>query len=92
MPGPVVEVPDLEPDPLDAHGAPLTAAPAPLTTGRARELHAYSLDWSAAEQDAGREVTTLELEAELRTILREELPSDDVEAAIAQVMTLVFAV
>ena len=91
--GPVVEPPALGPDPLDAHGTPAQpAAPAPLTTGRARELHAYSLDWSAAEQDAGREVTASELEAELRTVLREELPPDDVEAAIAQVMTLVFAV
>jgi putative DNA primase/helicase len=92
--GPVVAVPDMGPDTLDEHGVPRAraAAPSPLTSGRARELHAWSLDWTASEQAAGREVTTAVLEAELRVILREELPPDEVEAAIAQVMDLVFKV
>jgi hypothetical protein len=47
------------------------------------------LDWAADQQAKGLDVSTADLEAELRIILREELPPDEVEAAIAQVMDLV---
>src|SRR5262249_51967417 len=50
---------------------------------------AWSLDWAADQQAKGLDVSTADLEAELRIILREELPPDEVEAAIAQVMDLV---
>jgi hypothetical protein len=91
--GPVVEVPDQGLDPLDEHGTPRAtkAPPAPLTPGHARELHAWSLDWTADQQAKGLNVSTADLEAELRIILREELPPDEIEAAIKQVMDLVFA-
>jgi hypothetical protein len=64
----------------------------PLTSGHARELHGRSMDWIAAREANGLEVSTAELETELRTVLRQELALDEVEAAIAQVMELVFAV
>jgi hypothetical protein len=81
-------------DGLDEHGKPQAAKSAapPLTPGHARELHNRSLDWIAAQEANGLEVSTAGLEAELRTVLREELAQDEVEAAIAQVMELVFAV
>ena len=86
--GPAVDVPDLGSDPLDQHGKPTAI----LTPGHARELHNRSLDWIAAQEANGLEVSTAGLEAELREVLREELALDEVEAAIAQVMELVFAV
>jgi len=93
--GPPLHVPDLGPDPLDQHGAPRAAKPAtpPLTSGHVRELHRRSLDWIAAQEANGLELSTAALEAELRSILREELADpNQVEAAIAQVMVLVFNV
>jgi putative DNA primase/helicase len=92
--GPAVDVPDQGSDPLDQHGRPRAATPAapPLTPGHVRELHRWSLDWVAAREAANLDVTTAGLEAELRTVLRQELALDEVEAAIAQVMELVFAV
>jgi hypothetical protein len=92
--GPPIEVPDLGLDPLDQHGTQRAAKPAakPLTPGHARELHTRSLNWIAAQEANGSEVSTAALEAELRTVLRQELTLDEVEAAIAQVMDLVFAV
>jgi putative DNA primase/helicase len=90
--GPVVAVPDQGPDPLDEHGTPQAtkAPPPPLTPGRARDLRAWSLDWATARQAANLDFTTAQLEAELRIILRGELPPDEVEAAIKQVVDLVF--
>jgi len=91
--GPVVDVPDQGPDPFDEHGALRKAGAAkspPLTPGHARDLRAWSLEWSAGQEAKGLEVSTAGLEAELRLILREELPPEKVEAAIAQVMDLVF--
>jgi hypothetical protein len=93
--GQVVEVPDQGPDPLDEHGEPRAAgnappSPSPLMPGRARELHAWSLDWAANQQAKELDVSTATLEAELRIILREEVAPDEVEAAIKQVMNLVF--
>jgi len=88
-------VPDLGPDDLDEHGALREAGAAkspPLTPGHARDLRAWSLEWIADQEANGLEVTTAGLEAELRIILREELPPEEVEAAIAQVMDLVFNV
>jgi hypothetical protein len=86
--GPVADVPDLGPDSLDQHGKPTAV----LTPGHARDLHARAMDWIAAREAKGLEVSTGALEAELREILREEVALDQVEAAIAQVMDLVFAV
>jgi putative DNA primase/helicase len=60
--------------------------------GRARELHAWSLNWIADQEAANRTFGTTDLEAELRIMLREELPSNEVETAIKQIMDLVFAV
>jgi P4 family phage/plasmid primase-like protien len=93
-PSPVVEVPDLGPDPLDQHSTPQAAKPTapPLTPGHVRELHRRSLDWIAAREAKGLEVSTAALEAELRTVLREEVAPHEVKAAIAQVMNLVFAI
>ena len=90
--GPVVAVPDQGSDPLDEHGAPraTTAPPLPLTPGRARELRARSLDWTADQQAKGLNVSTADLEAELRIILREEVSPSEVETAIKQVIDLVF--
>ena len=85
----MVDVPDQEPDTLDEHGTP-RAATLPLTPGHARELRAWSLEWIAAQEANGFEVSTAGLEAELRMILREEVAPEEVEAAIAQVMDLVF--
>lgn len=93
--GPVVAVPDQGPDPLDGPGKPQALKPAPpppLTPGRARELHVWSVDWSAEQQEAGVDVKTADLEAELGRILRDEVGQDEVETAIKQVMDLVFAV
>src|SRR5262249_41159886 len=91
-PGPIVDVPDQGPAPLDEHGAPrpTKAPPLPLTPGRARDLRAWSLDWATAQRDANLDFTTAQLEAELRIILRKELPPSEVEAAIKQVVDLVF--
>jgi putative DNA primase/helicase len=63
----------------------------PLTTGRCRDLWEWSVEWIANQEALWLEVTTASLEAELRIILREEVPSDQVEAAVKQVMDLVFA-
>jgi hypothetical protein len=88
----VVAVPDQGSDPLDEHGAPRAtkAPPLPLTPGRARELRARSLDWTADQQAKGLNVSTADLEAELRIILREEVSPSEVETAIKQVIDLVF--
>ena len=63
-----------------------------MTSGHVRELHRRSLDWIAAREANGLEVSTAALEAELRTILRQELATNEVEAAVAQVMDRVLAV
>jgi putative DNA primase/helicase len=70
------------------------AAPArsPLTSGRARELYAIAIDWIAGQNAAGRSFKTADVENELRSIVREEVPPDEVEAAITQVLDLLFAV
>jgi len=69
-----------------------TKAPSlPLTPGQARDLRDWSLDWATAQQSAGREVMTADLEAELRIKLHGEVPPNEIEAAIKQVMDLVFA-
>jgi putative DNA primase/helicase len=97
--GPVVGVPDLGIDGLDEYGKPVQTNNGsvqvdlpPLTSGRARELHAWSLEWAADKEAAGLSCTTEELESELRTILREELPAEEIDAAVEQVLNLVFAV
>ena len=91
--GPVVDVPDLGPDDLDAHGIPQAAKAAPpLTAAHARELHDRSMRWIAAREAANLDVTTAVLEAELRTILCAEVAPGAVEAAVGQVMDLVFAI
>jgi putative DNA primase/helicase len=91
-----------EPDQFDEHSAPQATKPTtpqatkpttpPLTSGHVRELHRRSLDWIAAREANGLEVSTAALEAELRTILRQELATNEVEAAVAQVMDRVLAV
>jgi RecA-family ATPase len=87
--GPVVDVPSLGPDDLDAHGSPRAM---PLTAKHARELHERSMEWIAARAAANLDVTTTVLEAELRTILCAEVAPDMLEAAVGQVMDLVFAI
>jgi hypothetical protein len=90
--GQVVEVPDQGPDPLDEHGEPQATKtpPPPLTPGQARDLRDWSLDWASAQRTANHNFTTAQLEAELRMKLRGEVLPDEVEAAIKQVMDLVF--
>jgi putative DNA primase/helicase len=98
--GPVVGVPDMGPDELDEHGAAVTtespsSSQPPLTSGRARELATWYLSDAAARQEASetRDPDQAGLDADLQAILRKELTSEaEVEAAIAQVMHLVFAI
>jgi RecA-family ATPase len=90
--GPAVDVPDLGPDTLDKHGIPQAAKAPPLTAKHARELHDRSMKWIAAREAANLDVTTAVLEAELRTILRAEVAPGVLEAAVGQVMDLVFAI
>jgi len=91
--GPVVPVPDLGPDDLDEHGTSQAAkAPPPLTAAHARELHDRSMKWIAAREAANLDVTTAVLEAELRTILSAEVAPGVLEAAVGQVMNLVFTI
>jgi len=90
--GPVVDVPDMGPDSLDEHGKQQeTKAPPPLTSGRARELYNWSIEWAATQQIENPSFTTADLEAELRGILHDEVMPDELEAAIKQVIDLVFA-
>jgi hypothetical protein len=91
--GPAVDVPDLGPDDLDEHGTPRAGkAPPPLTAAHARELHDRSMKWIAAREAANLDVTTAVLEAELRTILSAEVAPGVLEAAVGQVMDLVFTI
>jgi hypothetical protein len=91
--GPIVTMPDLGPNPLDEHGVPhaTKAPPPPLTAGQARDWRDWSLDWATAQRAANHDFTTAHLEAELRIKLRAELPPDEVEAAIKQVVDLLFS-
>jgi len=94
--GPIVEVPDQEPDQLD-DGAPRAAPPRPngppLTQGAARDLAQQYLDQAVAEHNANTtgDVSSKKLDAWLRECLRAELPAGLIEAAFEQVMKLVFA-
>jgi P4 family phage/plasmid primase-like protien len=63
-----------------------------FTSGRAREMHTWSLNWISEQEAANRTFGTTDLETELRITLREELPANEVEAAIKQVMDLVLGV
>jgi len=96
-PGPVVNVPDQEPDQLDEHGAPHIAPPRPngppLAQGPARDFAQQYLDRAVAEHNANStgDVNSKKLDAWLRERLRTEVPVGLVEAAFEQVMKLVFA-
>ena len=57
-----------------------------------RELHDRSMKWIAAREAANLDVTTAVLEAELRTILSAEVAPGVLEAAVGQVMNLVFTI
>jgi hypothetical protein len=55
-------------------------------------MHTWSLNWISEQEAANRTFGTTDLETELRITLREELPANEVEAAIKQVMDLVLGV
>jgi hypothetical protein len=92
--GPVVDVPDQGPDPLDKHGVPV-APPGTepgLSIRRIQEL----ADWYSNETHRRYNDGTLdvpELDAELRATLREEVDLlEHVEIEFKRVMDVVFAV
>jgi putative DNA primase/helicase len=90
--GPVVEVPDPGPDQLDEHGAPV--ANGELSQGRLRELAHWYLDRATAqhEESGTGDVSSAELDAALREVLREEVFPEGVEVEFKRVMKVVFAV
>jgi len=70
--GPVVDVPDLGPDPLDAHGALRAATEPGLSRRRIQQL----ADWYQDETNRRYNDDTLnvpQLDAELRAILSKEV-------------------
>jgi hypothetical protein len=87
--GPVVEVPDLGPDPLDEYGVPVTEPG--LSQRRIRELRQHCLDLAEAQRQYGGEIDQAEIEEDLRVILREEVLPEFVEVEVARVMQAVFA-
>jgi hypothetical protein len=84
--GPIVEVPDLGPDPFDEHGAPVEAEPGAsggLSEDRRREFAAWRDKWIAEGEDPD------ELDDALRFDVREELDDPErVEAELAQIKAL----
>jgi putative DNA primase/helicase len=89
--GPVVEVPDHGPDPLDEHGAPRNTEPG-LSRRRIQELADWYSDQSHQRYCEDR-LDTATLDAELRMILREEVAfPEHVEVEFTRVMAEVFRV
>jgi hypothetical protein len=88
--GPMAEVPEQGPDPLDEHGAPRAAAPG-LSSRRIHELADWYSDQGHRRYNENA-LATAELDAELRAILREEVFPEFVEAEFERVMQVVFAV
>ena len=95
--GPVVEVPDLPPDPLDEHGVPQPASRGNgdepgLSRRRIQELG----DWyqnESHQRHCEDRLDTAELDTELRMILREEVAfPEHVEIEFERVMQVVVAV
>ena len=97
--GPVVEVPDQGPDPLDEHGArriapqPTNGSTEPgLSQRRIRELADWYSD-QGHQRYCEDKLDTAELDADLRLILREEVAfPEHVEIEFERVMQAVFAV
>jgi Protein of unknown function (DUF3631) len=93
--GPVAEVPNLPPDPLDEHGAPQAdngGIEPGLSRRRIRELADWYSDQGQQRYCEDR-LDTTELDDELRAILREEVAfPEHVEIEFARVMQIVFAV
>ena len=84
--GPPVEVPEQLPDPLDQHGAPVTAAPAGLGETRHHELAEWCRRWEADGEDPA------DLLDALRSTIREEADAGvDVEREVAAVLAIVRA-
>jgi hypothetical protein len=103
--GPVVEVPEWGPDPLDEHGAPAPAHPSTNGSGvsgpvlepglsrrRIRELADWYQDETHKRYNESR-LDVAELDGELRLILREEVAfPEHIEIEMERVMQMVFAV
>jgi putative DNA primase/helicase len=94
--GPVVEVPDLGPDQIDEHGAPVANGgnEPGLSQGRIRELAHWYLDRATVQNEESEtgDVSSAELDAALREVLREEVFPEFVEVEFERVMKAVFAV
>jgi hypothetical protein len=96
--GPVVEVPDQGPDPLDEHGTPRTAPTQPskgdepgLSSQRIRELADWYREQTHRRYNAGT-LDVAALDAELRAILRKEVASpEQVEIEFQRVMNAALA-
>jgi putative DNA primase/helicase len=90
--GPVVEVPQWPPDTIGEHGEPV--ANGGLSQGRIRELAHWYLDRATAQHEESEtgDVSSAELDAALREVLREEVFPEFVEVAFARVMDAVFRV
>src|SRR5262249_28528492 len=95
--GPVVDVPDQGPDPLDEHGAP-QAVPTPakssapgLSQWQLRELARAYGDRSDAEYDATGKVDSAVHNAWLRVRLAERVPPERIEIEFERVMEVMFA-
>jgi len=94
--GPVVEVPDLGPDQLDEHGAPVAAngsGEPGLSQGCIRELANEYVDRAAAQNERNEtgEVNRAELDAWLKAVLAEKVLPEFVEVGFERVMKVVFA-
>ena len=96
--GPVVDIPDQGPDPLDDHGTPQATPNRPtkgdeprLSSQRIRELADWYREQTHRRYNAGTlDVPTLD--AELRAILRKEVASpEQIEIEFELVMNAVFA-
>ena len=98
MADPPVKLPELPPDLLDEHGAPLAAHMCPSTNsepGLSRRRIQELADWYADEgyrRSHEERLDTAELDAELRAILREEVFPEQVEIEFEHVMQVVFPV
>jgi Protein of unknown function (DUF3631) len=87
--GPVVEPPDLGPDHLDAHGTPVT--PPGLSHRRIQELANWYKDETHRRYNTNR-LDAAQLDAELRALLRYEVPPEFIEVEFERIMDLALAV
>jgi hypothetical protein len=96
--GPVVEVPDQGPDPLDEHGIPLPATNGGVEPGLSqRTISELAEDYTerayANAQENGGDTRTAELDAALRQRLADDgVPPEFVEVEFARIMSVVFRV